>query len=186
MRFLERKIRFFFLAFVVLSVIAVAASVMMRSGRNAYKVEFTEDKKIGVRIDNVHYSSNRNGRVEWTLEAASAVRMKDDDTAILDEVDMVFYAKDGASYRLKAKKARFRESIGELTAEGDVTVTSASGVGLKTEKIKYSVKTARVTSNERVELRALGMVVTGVGLLSEIDNGRFFLFKDVKAVLNGG
>ncbi|MBI5345277.1 MAG: LPS export ABC transporter periplasmic protein LptC [Deltaproteobacteria bacterium] len=175
------------MAFVVLSVIAVAASVVMRgSGRNAYKVEFTEDKKIGVRIDNIHYSSNRNGRMEWTLNAASAVRMKDDDTAILDEVDMVFYAKDGMSYRLKAKKARLMESEGVVEAEGDVTVSSASGVGLKTEKIKYSVKTARVTTNERVELRARGMVVTGAGLLSEIDKGRLFLFKDVKAVLNGG
>ncbi|MBI5810265.1 MAG: LPS export ABC transporter periplasmic protein LptC, partial [Deltaproteobacteria bacterium] len=142
------------MAFVVLSVIAVTASVMMRSsGRNAYKVEFTEDNKIGVRIDNVHYSSNRNGRVEWTLEAASAVRMKDGDTAILDEVDMVFYAKDGMSYRLKAKKARLMESEGVVEAEGDVTVSTSSGVGLKTKKIKHSVQTPRETTNERLELR---------------------------------
>lgn len=186
MRFSERKIRLFFLFFIAVLIIGIAASVMMRGKtKSAYKVEFTEDKKIGVRIDNVHYSSTRDGRVEWTLDAASASRLKDEDTAMLEEVDMVFYAKDGTPYRLKAKKARYKESAGEVAAEGDVTVSSDSGAGLRADKMRYSMKPAQVTSQDNVELKVRGMTVTGVGLLADIDKGRLFLFKDVKAVLNG-
>ncbi len=181
---MNRKYRYLFVAFIAVSVAGIAALAIFHYWRvNAPALTFSGAKGVGVKIDNVHYTSARQGRVEWELFAVSATRYKTGDLTALDTIRLVFHVKgDVSPYTLTAKEALYREGAGEVDATGGVTVTSGTGYSLRTERLKYNAKAARITSDDRVEIITNGMKVTGAGLLIEIDRGKLFLFKDVRAV----
>ncbi|GMR04726.1 MAG: hypothetical protein BMS9Abin23_0631 [Thermodesulfobacteriota bacterium] len=171
-------------AFIALSLVALVLMVIVYySAKSGLGVKFTEEGDIGIQIDNIHYSNTRAGRVEWELDAKSATRFKKEDLMVFDAVKMVFYAKDGTPYRLKAREGRYLETRGEINARGDVEITSPGGYNLKTESIKYLSGPGELTSSDHVRILSESMDVEGVGLKVDIDDGRFYILKDVRAVL---
>lgn len=183
---MNRKIRIFLLAFIALSIISlvVLVSVHYRT-QNSYKVVLNEDKRLEVKIDKVHYSGTRDGRVEWELTADSARRSKDEDLTVLDAVEAKFFSRSGVSYTLTANEGRFREAAGEIYAYGDVKVLSGEGYTLESVELKYSIKQKEITSAEKVVFKSGNMDIEGYGLFVDIEGGRVLLNREVKAVFRG-
>lgn len=180
---MNRKIRIFLSAFIALSIAGLAALVIVHyQTKDKYKIVFNEDKQVSVKIDKVHYSGTKEGRIEWVLDAESAVRSKNTDMVVLDTVKLVFYAKNGTPYTLKAKEGKFRESTGEVTATGGVTVESKEGYKLAVENAEYMMKTKKITSKDHVEITSDRIDVKGEGLLVDVDTGTLEILKNVKAV----
>ncbi|MBI5587288.1 MAG: LPS export ABC transporter periplasmic protein LptC [Deltaproteobacteria bacterium] len=181
---MNRKLRVSLSSFIALSVAGLAVLVFIHyRTKNIYKITLTEDKKFGVRIDRVHYSGTKDGRLEWVLDADSAKRSRDEDLLVLDAVKLTFYSRDGKEYLLTAREGNYRESTGEVAVNGNVVVDSASnGYRLTAETLNYSLKTKMVTSDVRVRITSKDMAVDGVGLSGEIDKEKFRLLKDVHAV----
>ncbi|MDO8426693.1 MAG: LPS export ABC transporter periplasmic protein LptC, partial [Deltaproteobacteria bacterium] len=148
---------------------------------NTFKVSFDGEKKLEVKIEKIHYSGTKEGRVEWELFADSAKRTKAEDLTIFETLKVIFYAKDGTPYTLNAKEGRLREAAGEIYALGDVTVDSQAGYTLKAQSLKYAIKSKEITSEGPVEITSEAMDMVGTGLRAEIESGRFFLLKNVKA-----
>lgn len=183
---MNRKLRVSLSAFIVLSVLSLAVLVFINSRtKDAQKIIFTEDKKVSLEVDRVHYSGTRAGRVEWELDADSATRPKDSDLTIFKTVKVVFYGKNGIPYTLKAKEGRFSESKGEIEAIGQVTVESKDGYTVSTESLMYAVNKKEISSGEKVSITSEAMDLSGEGLLVKVDEGKLFLSKNVKAVIRG-
>ncbi len=179
---MNRKVRIFLSAFIALSIAGLITLILLhRSPKNILKVAL-KDNKIEVKIDKVHYSGNKEGRVEWVLDADSAKRTEGGDLIVLDKLKLVFYAKSGKSYTLTAKEGRYRESTGEIDVEKDVTVESGEGYRMETDRLKYSVNSRVLSTDARVAITSKGMDVTGLGLWSDVDKGRIILKKNIRAV----
>lgn len=152
--------------------------------QNSYKVKFTEDKNLGVKVSKVHYSGTKGGRVEWELVADSATRSKGDDVTVFDNVSLTFYTRNGTSYTMFSKEGRLKESTGEMLAAGGVKIesTDEEGYTLETGSLSYSMKTKHLATEDPVQITSGGMDIKGMGLQANIDEGNFTLLKDVKAV----
>lgn len=180
---MKRKYKYLFLIFIAASVAAIGTlAVMHYWSVNSPVVTFSGVKGVGIKIDDVHYTSVRKGRIEWVLDAKSAARYKNGNLTALDTVKLVFHNEDNVPYTMTAKEALYNEAVGEVDASGGVTVTSEEGWLLKTEHIKYNSRAARITSDDRVEITKGGMKLTGEGMFIDLNKEKLFLLKDVHAV----
>lgn len=180
---MNRKVRISLGTFIVLSVAGLVLLVILHyQTRNSIQVNIVEDKKIEVKIDRIHYSGTSAGKLEWEMEASSAKRSKDDDLTYLRSVKVTYYPKKGSPYTMTADDATFREATGEISASGSVVVESKGGYRFSAQSVRYSMKTRELTTDDAVELRYSGLDLKGEGLHAELENGRFRLFKNVKAV----
>ncbi len=179
---MNRKIRIFLTAFIALSIAGLVIVIFLhRSPKNVLKVSL-KDSKIEVKIDKFHYSGNKEGRVEWVLDADTARRTEGGDLIVLDKLKLVFYTKSGRPYTLTAKEGRYRESTEEIEVEKDVKVESDEGYRMETDSLRYSVNSRVLSTDARVVITSKDMDVTGVGLRSDVDKGRIILQKNIKAV----
>ncbi len=178
------------LAFIAISVIALAvASYSTYRSRQGpavpapAEISTEEVPTGGVRLDKVHYTGTRKGRLEWELDAESATHMKDDniELARLDTVSISFYNETGMAYTLKSEEGNYDGKSGRLDATGDVIVKSHEGYTVSTPSIWYMTGVGQIRSKENVTLRSNAMTINGTGMIMEVDSGVVKILKDVKA-----
>jgi LPS export ABC transporter protein LptC len=182
---MTRKVRILVAAFIVVSVIGLVALATVRyMARKGFQVVIAGDDGFGVKVSDIHYSRTREGRQVWVLDADSAASFTGSDEMNFNSVTLLFYARDGSTYTLKARKGTLSESTGEVSVEGDVLVESEDGLyRLTTDSLKYSSADARAVTDDRVEIQAKDLLVEGEGLIVDIDDERIFILNDVKALL---
>ncbi len=151
-------------------------------GKVGYKTASLDSSRIGVRLKDIRYTSTRYGDLEWELEAEEALRTKERGVMELSAVRMVFYEKAGKRHTLKANEALFSDASGDVEARGRVALTSDDGSGLRTESLAYTHQSKKLSSKVRVEIFYNGVEAVGIGMLADMDTGRFVLLKDVRAV----
>jgi len=171
-------------AFIIISVVGLAILVVLYSRtNNPNELTFTEDKDVGVNIENLNYSNTRDGRTIWKLKAGRATSYKSRESMVLEGVRLLFYDKSGDAFTMKAKDGTFNESKKIIRASGDVVVFSPDGFTLKTDNIRYDTASGRITSAEPVSISTSAMEVTGVGFNVSIDDGSMYINKHVRAVI---
>lgn len=181
---MNRKVKVSLTVFIVLSIVVLALLVALHyRSENKVTVTISEDKEIEVRIEKIRYSGNRDGRLEWELDADTATRTRTDGLTAFDTVSFVYYTGEGDRITLTAPSGRYDEAGGVIEASGGVTVTSSSGYTVRSESMRYSVGSRELTAGSRVEMSSGTMKVSGVGLLVDVDKGRLRLMRDVEAVI---
>ncbi|HEY4707034.1 MAG: LPS export ABC transporter periplasmic protein LptC [Deltaproteobacteria bacterium GWA2_55_10] len=180
---MNRKIRASLAAFIVLSILGLALLVFIHYKTQEPPQEFREDEKVQVKIDRIHYSGTKEGRVEWELDARSAERSREEDLTLFEDVKITFFADDGTPYVLTSRQGTFKEGAGEINVTGDVKIESVKeGYTLKTDTLKYMIGTKEITTPDKVAMTSGKMDLEGVGLLVRIDSEEFRLLSKVKAV----
>lgn len=174
------------MAFIILSVVGLSVLVVIHfKTQKTYRVPYTGEGGVEVKIDNVHYSRTREGKLEWELDARRATRYKKDDLMVFETLKMKFYPAVGTPYTLSAKEGIYREPAGIMDASGEVRMRSEDGYLLETEKLRYSSKNSEVATDEPVHIIYSGMDVTGNGFLMDTDKGKLYIRRNVKALLSG-
>ncbi len=180
--FRMKRIRVFLFLFIVSSVGVLGGFILSMD----YGVRYTSVEPVGdggVRIEEVRYSGIKDGFKEWELQAGSATYFERDGVTLFDDVRIVFYARNGVSYTLRAKKGRYTERAGRIEVSGDVVIVSDDGYTLNTSALTYLTEKKVVTSDKEVRITSQGMEIEGTGLLIEVEKERFRILKDVKTVL---
>jgi LPS export ABC transporter protein LptC len=154
--------------------------------RGAHEVTFTEDRDVGVKIENLEYANTSKGRTVWRLRAGEATRFKTRQLMALKEIELVFYSDNKSTFTMKARKGRFNEAKKVIFASGDVVVTSTEGYTLRTRRLRYDTGAGLITSGDPVVIQSGDMVVKGVGFKVDVESGSMEIMRDVHAVLNGG
>ncbi|MEK7773251.1 MAG: LPS export ABC transporter periplasmic protein LptC, partial [Deltaproteobacteria bacterium] len=67
-----------------------------------------------------------------------------------------------------------------------VVVETDDGYRLITDRLRYMMKTKELTTGEHVEITSKSIDLAGDGLFVRIDDGKFQLSKNVKAVFRDG
>jgi len=185
---MNRKVKTFLTAFIVVSVAALILLVLLHY-RLKSKIKVTYEEEAGdieVRIEGIHYTGTREGRLAWELLADSAVRGRASDDTTLEAVNFICYTADGHKITLKAPSGMFSESKGYVTASGGVDVTSEEGYRLRAQTVDFSTETRLISSEGHVRITSDRLDVTGVGMSVDVEHGVMKLNKDVHALIRDG
>lgn len=147
------------------------------------KLEVAEDQ----RMSQIHMLETREGQKDWELWSERARSLPDDQLVVLDEVDTLFHAKEGVTYRVSGKKGRIEVPHKNLEVSGQVKTKTSNGYTFYTDDMKYlsservlsTASLVKVVGPPKEGRRALQL--TGRGLRTSLDESKVEVLDDVRA-----
>jgi LPS export ABC transporter protein LptC len=125
-----------------------------------------------------------SGIVKWVLSAPVARVYNASKLLVTDDPRIEFYNEDGTlASVLLAKKGEYNQVTHDLTALGDVIVTSSEGYTLETESLVWVEKLEEIHTEDFVRFIKGEDVLTGYGFRSDPNLENVEIMKDVKAYL---
>lgn len=174
----KQKFTYFLIGFLIFMIVAVSGFLIynkLLSGQvkiNDIKIDSTAALKLNI----LKQVSKKNGATEWELTAKSASLLKDEDKAVLEDVVVVFFAKEKKKVELKSDTGTLNTKTHDMTFSDNVVVTYVTAT-LRTDKLHYDKKEHIITSDARVRLEKSGSFI-------EADSMRIYL-NDNKIVFEG-
>lgn len=125
-----------------------------------------------------------SGVVKWVLAAPVARVYNASKLLVTDDPRIEFYNEDGTlASVLLARKGEFNQVTHDLTALGNVVVTSSEGYMLETESLVWVEKLEEIHTEDFVRFIKGEDILTGYGFRSDPDLKNVEIMKDVKAFL---
>lgn len=90
-------------------------------------------------IGKIHQTATRDGKREWSLEAASAHYMEDEKQVILNELSVTFYLDDGDEVYITAERGVLNTGSNDIEVSGNVIIKKDT-YQLTTDKLNYENK----------------------------------------------
>lgn len=109
------------------------------------------DSEAALKLNLMKQVSKKNGITEWELEAATATLMKEQDQAVLTDVDVIFHTRDNQKVFLTSDKGILDTRSHDMRFLGNVEVRHLTYL-LKTDKLHYKKKPHIIYSDVRVRL----------------------------------
>lgn len=109
------------------------------------------DTQAALKLNILEQVSKKNGVTEWKLKAASATLFKDENKAILEDVDVLFFTKDKTTVHLTADRGKLNTKSHDLSFYDNVVVRYQSYT-LTSETLHYDKKPHIIRSDSRVLL----------------------------------
>ena len=134
----RKKLQFFlisliFLAFGVVLIIFLQYRHVLE--KNDITFSFGQNK-ANISIGKAHQTATRNGRKEWSLDAASADYMDKDSQAIFKDLSVTFYLKDETMVYITASQGILKTDSNDMEIYGNVVVKNKD-YKLKCENLYY-------------------------------------------------
>ncbi len=125
-----------------------------------------------------------SGRVKWILEAPVARYYNTRKLLVTDDPRITFYDENGeVSSVLTADKGEYNQETHDLTALGNVVVTSAEGYTLETESLVMIRELGEIHSEDFVKVTRGDDVLTGYGFEGYPELKNVDIKRDVRAYL---
>lgn len=133
-----KKLKLFFLAFIVISLAAVIAVFInyRRILENPEKLISSFPVDSNLSIGKIHQTSTKNGVKEFSLDAASAYYTASKKTVVLNDLSVTFFLKNKQEVYLTANKGILKTDSKDIEITGNVIVKNETS-RLFTEKIQY-------------------------------------------------
>jgi LPS export ABC transporter protein LptC len=138
-----------------------------------------------MRLEKVRFVEDKHGQKTWELEAKSVLQYQDQNTMVLEDVKVTFYAKEGRTFFLTGKQGKVYQDSKNVDLVGDVVLTSNDGYELKTHSIAYRHSDKIVSTSDPVEIEGEQIRLTGKGMLVNVENKTFKILSQVKTQLKG-
>ncbi len=133
-----KKLKLFFLAFIVISLAAVIAVFInyRRILENPEKLISSFPVDSNLSIGKIHQTSTKNGVKEFSLDAASAYYTASKKTVVLNDLSVTFFLKNKQEVYLTANKGILKTDSKDIEITGNIIVKNETS-RLFTEKIQY-------------------------------------------------
>ncbi len=138
-----------------------------------------------MRLEKIRFVEDKYGQKTWELEAKSAQQYQDQNTMVLEDVKVTFYAKEGRTFFLTGKQGTVYQDSKNVDLVGDVVLTSSDGYELKTHSVAYRHLEKIVSTSDPVEIEGEQVRLTGKGMLVNIEDKTFKILSQVKTQLKG-
>jgi len=149
-----------------------------------------EDYNIGARevADQVihHFTTveSDSGVVKWRIEAPVARVYSGRDLLVTDNPVIYFFAEDGeVSSVVNADKGEINQKTRDLTAIGNVVVTSTEGYTLETESLVWLNSEGMIHTEDYVKFTKENDVVEGYGFRGYPELKEFDIIRDINGNL---
>ena len=125
-----------------------------------------------------------SGIVQWILKAPVARVYNIRKLLVTDSPEIVFYDREGnVSSVLVAKKGEYNQQTHDLTALGNVVLTSTEGFILETESLVWLNLLEQIHTEDFVKVTKGNDVLTGYGFQGYPELKNIDIKRDVKAYL---
>lgn len=107
------------------------------------------DDKAALKLNALEQISKKNGITEWKLKASSATLLKDQNKAVLKDVDIIFYTKENTQVHLTAEAGKLNTKTHDMSFSKHVTIRHQRYT-LTSETLHYAKKPHIIRSDSRV------------------------------------
>nr|WP_319392801.1 LPS export ABC transporter periplasmic protein LptC [uncultured Desulfobacter sp.] len=129
------------------------------------------DDKAALKLNALEQISKKNGITEWKLKASSATLLKDQNKAVLKDVDIIFYTKENTQVHLTADDGELDTKTHDMNFSKHVTIRYQR-YSLTSETLHYAKKPHIIRSDSRVTVDDGDSVI-------EADNMEILLNRDL-------
>jgi len=133
-----------------------------------------------IAIGEIRHTSVKDGRKEWSLNAASANYSNDTKEALFNDVQVTFFLENDREVMVKGQRGTLRTDTNDITISGDVTVEEAD--------YKLAAQEIRYNSNQRQINIPVPVTITGTGIKLHADRMTVDLSSEtafLKGAVNG-
>lgn len=162
---------------------AVFTGYRQISGKQDNFISTTEEE-VDISINKIHHTATRKGEKEWTLEARSADIVHSKKKAVLEDVSVIFFLKDGTKVYLTAEHGILKYKSNDIEVEGNVVINNEN-YKLKTEKLKYKHKSRIIFSKVPVEISGGASRLTADSITFDLNTKKTFLIGNVYGIFGG-
>jgi len=138
-----------------------------------------------MRLEKIRFVEDKHGQKTWELEAKSVQQYQDQNTMVLEDIKVTFYAKEGRTFFLTGKKGTVYQDSKNVDLLGDVVLTSSDGYKLKTHSVAYRHSEKIISTSDPVEIEGEQIRLTGKGMLVNIEDKTFKILSQVKTQWKG-
>jgi LPS export ABC transporter protein LptC len=179
-----KRIRRALIAVALLILILVAVPLVRNalSPKKQQRPEGLPPPGVDMRLDKVHYEqTDQNGRREWELFAQTAQYEKDNKKVALSSINVSFFSKEGAVYKLSADHGELFTETQDVSLAGNVVAETADGYTIRTDSLKYVAHDRKVSTADPVSFSSAEMNMTGKGMVIDLEEEKLYILEEVKA-----
>lgn len=134
----HKKLKFFLISFIFLTfgVILIVFLQYRHVLENNDAPVSIGQSKANISIGKAHQTATRNGRKEWSLDAASADYMDKNSQAIFKDLSVTFYLKDETKVYITANQGILKTDSNDMEIYGNVVVRNKD-YQLRCENLYY-------------------------------------------------
>lgn len=137
-----------------------------------------------ISIGEIQHTAVKDGRREWHLEAASANYSDSAQTAIFEDVRVVFFMQDGREVSVKGRRGQLDTGTNDIEISGDVVVSDAD-YELVAEKLIYDQAEGRVRIPVAVRIRGQAFTFRADAMTVDLETETAHLEGSVEGVISG-
>jgi lipopolysaccharide export system protein LptC len=137
------------------------------------------DSKAALKLNFLEQVSKKNGITEWELKASSATLLKEENQAILKDVDVVFYTQQKTKIYLTSDEGILDTSTHDMRFLKNVVVRHETYT-LRTDKLHYEKKPHIIRSNVHVTLEDRESIIEADSMVTQLNQNRTILKGHVK------
>lgn len=160
----RKGILFFFSGFVI-CIVLVCAYFFIRMPERAVPLPPGENKRVVV-FQDVKYSGEKKGVVDWELRAKKARKYIDNPTVEMETIEGTYKPNPDSSVSFKGDRGRMN-SEAEVGFVENVEVFYRNDYVLKTPRLDFDFKKSLVTSTSTVDVKGKKMSLMGLGLVAD-------------------
>ncbi len=134
-------------------------------------------------IGRIHQTATRDGKREWSLEAASALYMEDEKQVILNELSVTFYLDDGDEVYLSAERGVLNTDSNDIEVSGNIIIKKDT-YQLTTEKLNYENKRRLIFTHSPVLLTGEDARVSANSASLDLNTKTILLKGNVESTLS--
>lgn len=174
----QKKLKFF-LIFLIFLTFGVILMVFLQYRQFLEKIDppvSISQNQANISIGKAHQTATRNGRREWSLDAASADYVDKNSRAIFKDLSLTFYLKDETKVYVTANQGILKTDSNDMEIYGNVVVKNKD-YKLRCENLYYN-------HHRRILFSKVPVNITGDSFELDADSMSLNL-KDNKASFEG-
>lgn len=163
----------------------IAAAVYLGYRQLAPIPELAVSPKAGLEemvVESVHQSATREGRTEWSLDAATAQYRLPEKKVLLNDLSVTFFTRDEQKVYLTARHGTVMTDSHDMEAHENVVIYNDL-YRLETEKISYAHGPRMITSEVPVKILGPTGELMADSLAMDLNANRFVMKGHVQGIL---
>lgn len=133
----------------------------------------------GMTVKDIHQSSTRDGRTEWSLDAGTARYLLAEKRILLTDMRVTFYPKEGGEVYLTARDGTLATDTQDMEARGDVVAWNDQ-YRLETDELSYRHGTRVIASPVRSRITSATGELAGDTLRIDLNTNELAMVGHVR------
>ena len=169
-----------------LFLVLVVVVISWREGKRVETFDTVSLGNLSQRLDHLQVIRLKGEDIEWDIRAKNAIIYKDEEDAIVNDIEIIYNPEGGDPVKLTGEKGRYninKNTFFVEKQEKDVDISIGKGIFIKTGNVEWLEDKREIHSHGKVYLKGKKFVLEGEELVANIDSGRYEINKNIRATL---